>query len=644
MIDQRRPSQLPTVEQKSPTSELQRVPIAPRDSLDSRVPATTTPTSTQKGETKTPAAENSTRANTSSSPSSITSMQVERLSGPLQIEFVQPLDSIVVRGKQRDVERVVGPPTNVNVKPAATKHAQPESDESTRLSRTKRFFYVADTDAAAAEAAKDSITEAAKKSATQKSAPKNESPAADAPSSGTTRLNIRIDEKGNIVSNNPGAAAPESPAVDDKNKGGDKASIPGAPIVVVIGASGVLIASEDKDALNEFERLMSTLTSPSIVGTREYTVFYLKHAKAATAAVLLQQMIGGGTVSSGGGGGIVGDIAQQAIGGFGGGFLGGLLGGGQNQNNSIVPEGVVTGARGTGGPVDIIPDSRLNALIVQASPSDVDTIDQLLHVIDQPDSPEEVALVPKPRLIYVNNTTADSVADVVKQVYSTRLEGAAAGGQNQFNPAMLFQQALRGGRGGRGGQQQEEPSKMSIGVDERNNALVVAAPDPLFHEVEDLVAKLDQESAGDKVTTSIVHVSSTSGDAMKTALLAVLGDQAKSSTTSPTTGQNRPNTSVAQNQGGLGQQFGGNPAFRQQMGLINALQGGGGGPGGFGGGPGGGGGFNRGGFGGGGPGGGGGGFGGRGGGGGFGTGGGGGGFGGRGGGGGGGGGRRGGGG
>ncbi|HTQ38106.1 MAG TPA: secretin N-terminal domain-containing protein [Pirellulales bacterium] len=388
-----------------------------------------------------------------------------------------------------------------------------------------------------------------------------------------------------------------------KLKDSDKASVPGAPIVVVVGASGVMIASEDKDALNDFEKLLSALVSKQFQGQREYTVFYLKHTHASVAAELLGQIFGGGTISGGSGGGnLVGDFAQRAIGGFGGGLVGSLLGG-DGDNNNTAPAGMVSGARGTGGPVDIVPDTRLNALIVQASPADIDTIDQLLRVLDQNDSPEDVSLVTRPRMIPVYNTTADSVADVIKQLYADRLNGAA-GQQRQMNP-QDFIMAMRGGRGGRGnqGDQQEELPKMSIGVDERNNALVVDAADPLFNEVKELVTQLDQPSTEERETTRLVTLKATSPESMKTMLLSVLGDQAHSSTTTttPNGGSSTSRTASTGNQpGGFGQGQNGFGALRQLGGFGGfGGFGGPGGAGGFGGfgGPGG---FGAGGFGGGG--------------------------------------------
>ncbi|HEY2826548.1 MAG TPA: secretin N-terminal domain-containing protein, partial [Pirellulales bacterium] len=141
-------------------------------------------------------------------------------------------------------------------------------------------------------------------------------------------------------------------------------------------------------------------------------------------------------------------------------------------------------------------------------------------------------------------------------------------------------------RGGRGRSNQagaaEELPKMSIGVDERNNALVVDASDSMFNEVKELVKQLDMPAAEDRETTRLVTLKATNPESMKSMLLSVLGDQAHTST-SMTSMQNSTSTTSRNNnsQNGFGQGFNG---FRPQGG-FSPFGGGGfgaGGPGGFG--------------------------------------------------------------
>ena len=336
------------------------------------------------------------------------------------------------------------------------------------------------------------------------------------------------DEKPKSAENKPAEAI---------NLSGGAANDSKAPLVVVPGPGGLIVASDDPAVINDFKKLLGTLTSKPFRGSQpEYTVFYLRHARAAAAVEILRQIFHGS--DSSGGNNLVNSFTQRALGnlgggGFGGGMLQALMAGGGDE-----PMPTVSNGRGAnGGVVEIYPEDRLNALFVQANATDIDTIEQLLKVIDQPDSPEEVTITPKPQMIYVVNSEAEDVANVVRSVYANRLE-TAAGQQQQFNPAQFFQ-AVAGGRGGRGGRNNRnggggadnEPAKMTVSVDKRNNALVVAAPDSLFNEVKTLVRQIDLPFTESRETTRIISLKAgTSPSAMKTALMAVLGDQAHTTT------------------------------------------------------------------------------------------------------------------
>lgn len=292
--------------------------------------------------------------------------------------------------------------------------------------------------------------------------------------------------------------------VDNQVDGSDR-SKPGAPIVVAPGPGGVLIASDDLEALDDFEELLGTVAGRTSGSTRDYAVFYLKFSKAQNVADVLSAIFGG---SAPRGGGIVNDIAGAALGELGGGLMGDLLLGGG-------------GAAGTGGftsaTVDIVPDVRLNALIVRAKPADLDTVEQLLKVLDQRVGPEEVEADSRPRLIAVYNQPAAEIAAVVQQIYQDRMSGGVGA-------VMSPQEMLRMMRGGQNVDQQVP--KMSIGIDERSNSLIVRAPDPLFEEVEALVAQLDQEDLASPETTRVVSLKYTNSTAVQKALSSMLGDDA----------------------------------------------------------------------------------------------------------------------
>ncbi|MBN1852624.1 MAG: hypothetical protein JW829_07860 [Pirellulales bacterium] len=289
-------------------------------------------------------------------------------------------------------------------------------------------------------------------------------------------------------------------------------SVPGSPILIAPGPGGVLIASQDLDALDDFEELITSVANRATSSGREFAVYYLRYAKANVVAETVTEIFGGSTGGGGGGGGILGDIAGAALGGGpGGDLVGNLLGLGGGGGTIAL------------GAVDIVPDTRLNALVVRGKPADLDTLEQLLHILDQPVGPEDVQVDAPPRMIPVYNTKAEYVAGVVRQVYEDRLR-SGSNQQRQPSPEELIR-ALRGSTRGRGStdREQEETTKMSIGVDTRSNSIVVRAPDPLFEEVKKLVAQIDLQDSNVRQATQILSLKSTNPSAVQEALTALFG-------------------------------------------------------------------------------------------------------------------------
>ncbi len=281
-------------------------------------------------------------------------------------------------------------------------------------------------------------------------------------------------------------------------------------IIVVPGPEGLLIASQDVAALDDFEKLLSTLAGGSSSIAPELTVFYLRHSKATVVAATLNQILSGGAA------GIAATDGDFP------GAMGGILG-----------SMMVSGSSGisTVGTVTITPDARLNALIVQASPVDVALVEQLLKVLDQRESPEDVLAASKARMIPVFNTDAGEIAAIVKEVYQDRLIGGSGSRGNATNGPAQLVQAMRAMRG-RGGQQNtpaEEAEKMSVGVDTRTNSLVVVAPDALFQEIKQLVEQLDQAAVVSNETVRVVTLGRASPAAVQQALSNLLGASVHSS-------------------------------------------------------------------------------------------------------------------
>jgi hypothetical protein len=288
----------------------------------------------------------------------------------------------------------------------------------------------------------------------------------------------------------------------------DSAAQP-APILVVPGRGGILIASDDPEALDQFQRLLTMMAGNVAAEDPGVTVFYLKYAKAAVVAQTLEAVFTGRSYSP------------------------------SDEENA---PGLDSAGRGTSPRITAEP--RLNALIVQSDPADADRIEEILTVLDQRQTPEEIRVTPKPRILAVKNAPAQDIAEVVGQVYSNRMIGGSARGTAMTSgmPQGLFQgpsgvsseamerlAALGGGMGGRGGsrRQAEDVPRMSIGVNPRTNSLVIIAPDAMFHEVADLVGQLDQAALRSREVVKVLALRGRDASVLAQALPAMMGDRVR---------------------------------------------------------------------------------------------------------------------
>ena len=296
---------------------------------------------------------------------------------------------------------------------------------------------------------------------------------------------------------------------------GSATTKPPSDIIIQLTPQGIIVASDDTEALNDFEALMASLSDQMAASDDQPTVYWLKYIKADVAAEMLNSVLSGSSSGGDMGGGLLNEI--------GGGMLGGLMGfGGGGGGGDSGP--VLT----TTGTVAIVPDSRLNALIIQANSTDLGLVEDILQVIDREESPEDVSTSPRPQLIPVIYQDANEVANIVKSLYSDRMAGQAGGQSRQPSPED-FINALRG-RGGRGGNNRSEnnkPTPINIAVDARSNSLIVSAPPQDFLDIRELVEVIDQEGM-ETQQEMVVHTmkGNINSDALSNAISAFFGAKA----------------------------------------------------------------------------------------------------------------------
>ncbi len=267
------------------------------------------------------------------------------------------------------------------------------------------------------------------------------------------------------------------------------------PISVRLTPRGIVIQSDDSEALNRFEdhlRLIAGLGEPAV----EPVMFYLKYATAAEATRMLGDLLDGARwLGSPSGSSFVNGIVSAPTN---SGYWGSLV---------VSREGTTTM---TAGSATVVSDARLNRLIVQGTAQDISLIGTFLKVIDKDSSITAVETRGRSHVIELFNSKASEVAAVIRDAYSGRISGATG----QQNPQRSAQQRARNkgnsdqpdreseqsqNRGEEGRRpppermRNSEPA-MTVAVHEASNSLIITAPDQLFAEVEQLVRLVDKRA------------------------------------------------------------------------------------------------------------------------------------------------------
>jgi type II secretory pathway component GspD/PulD (secretin) len=202
-----------------------------------------------------------------------------------------------------------------------------------------------------------------------------------------------------------------------------------------------ILQSEDVKALDQFEALVRTVSQHGGAIGRNLNVFMLHNAQAAVVADMLTRIY------------------------------------------RTTPAGRRGGT--AAGTIVVIPDPRLNALIVHANRSDRPTIENLVRMLDVAQVPDSLA-VTRMKIIPVKNTSATGVAQMLGKMFQNYVD--------------------------------------SIGVEERTNSLVVMGPTAMTEEVGRFVMAIDQAAGGDPLKqVRLVPLQKTNAMRMQQELNSVLG-------------------------------------------------------------------------------------------------------------------------
>ncbi|HMO13095.1 MAG TPA: secretin N-terminal domain-containing protein [Pirellulaceae bacterium] len=319
------------------------------------------------------------------------------------------------------------------------------------------------------------------------------------PSTDMQKSDEQDDQGGVSDDSQPGVADRSDSANDDRTS---RQSVPGAPIRVRVTQFGIVIESDDFEAVSMTEKLiLDALDMTSDLFARP-AKHYLKHRDVLEAETLLREILG--LPERGGGGGGLGGLVPNLFGGGGsntGDIVQGLLGGGASSS------GTSSGIIPLDGEVNLVADPRFQVLYVRASVRDQEIIKGIIEDLDRPDAPHDPNMLGETHIIYVEYRSPTEVADIIRETHKEILRDKGGSGADPAQAAQAaqaqqmqqFMQALtgRGGRGGGGGGNDKDASrsKVSLTVDESRSALVVTGPEYLCLQIRAAAKLLDQPGA-----------------------------------------------------------------------------------------------------------------------------------------------------
>ena len=210
-------------------------------------------------------------------------------------------------------------------------------------------------------------------------------------------------------------------------------------VVIVTGEGRLTVASDDTEALNQLESLLRTVFSQTgRTRGRDFTIYALRNAGAEEVAETLNSIF--------------------------------------QQEQSI-----------TTGTVIIVPEERLNALIVFAGRSDRSRLESLIEALDSERTPDSLT-ASVTRVIPVEHASAVQISSILSGIYKSQM---TAGGSRQSvkipegvssDVASVLRQINAAA----------SSPLLTVQTQSETNSLIVKAPVNLLDEVEALIHQLDE--------------------------------------------------------------------------------------------------------------------------------------------------------
>ncbi|MBL8818147.1 MAG: hypothetical protein JNL58_19120 [Planctomyces sp.] len=245
------------------------------------------------------------------------------------------------------------------------------------------------------------------------------------------------------------------------------------PVIMIPGNGQITIVSDDLDALDQLEAMLrATQSGTGATRSRDFSVFQLRNAGAEDVVQTLKSV-----------------FESRA----------GLL---------------------AFGSVVLVPETRINAVIVYGGRTDRDRVEQLLEILDAENLPDSGRIF-RTQVIPIRHADAEDIEDVIQGVYRTEM---SAGGSRRAieippgvdsNVASVLRQINAAA----------SSPLLTIEVQRETNSLIAKAPQNLIDELAELIEQLDTASEASRArSVSIIPLRKTNSRRVMRILDNVLDD------------------------------------------------------------------------------------------------------------------------
>jgi hypothetical protein len=292
---------------------------------------------------------------------------------------------------------------------------------------------------------------------------------------------------------------------------------PGAqppPVSIVPGPHGLMIASDDTEALDQLERIITELAPSSRIGSK---LFYLRNSFCKDVADVLKDIFREG------------DSTRQPNPFFDDMYYYYRYGPGSRE--ATKDRGRLSKRK----LLKFIPEPATNTILVLgADPTQLAEIERLIKVYDEGIRPDSNSVRVTKQLAF-RYTTAKEVAEVLKDVFRDLLspndKSMAKGGaqqQQQEQSRAMYSTTYIFGSDADKDNAIKFKGLVSIGVDDRSNTLIVSARKDLMGIISDIAEELDRAAGEARGVVQVLNLGTASGAVQQ--ILSTVGKQPNGAT------------------------------------------------------------------------------------------------------------------